>query len=118
VRVVAFWRAAPGQEEPVRAILRELAATTGREPGCLGFEVLESARQPGSFVLVERYAGTQAHAEHLATAHFAALVLRRAVPLLAHRDVQSYEVLVPDAAARGQGAQAESADSGKGSTTA
>jgi quinol monooxygenase YgiN len=94
VRVVALWRAADGNEAAVRAIVRELAAATGREPGCVRFEVLESASQPGSFVLIEQYAGTAAHAGHLASPHFKDLVLTRAVPLLAHRDVQVYTVLM------------------------
>lgn len=93
VRVVALWRAAPGNEATVRAIVSELAAVTGREPGCARFEVLESASQPGSFVLIEQYADSVAHASHLASAHFKELVLGRAVPLLAHRDVQVYTVL-------------------------
>lgn len=93
VRVVALWRAAPGNEEAARRILRALAAATGREAGCQRFEVLESAGQPGGFVLIERYADAAAHAAHLASAHFADLVLTQAVPLLAHRDVQVYTVL-------------------------
>lgn len=118
VRVVALWRAAAGHEQEVRDILRELAATTQREPGCLGFEVLESAGQPGWFVLIERYAGTAAQRSHLASAHFSTLVLQQAVPILAHRDVQTYHVLVPDAVTQGKGAQAKSAGKKKGSTTA
>jgi quinol monooxygenase YgiN len=93
VRVVAFWRAAPGNEAAVRAIARELATVTGREPGCVRFDVLESASQPGGFVLIEQYAGAAARAGHLASPHFKELVLTRAVPLLAHRDVQVYTVL-------------------------
>jgi quinol monooxygenase YgiN len=96
VRVVALWRAAPGSEAAVRAIARELAAVTGAEPECVSFDVLESASQPGSFVLIEQYAGTAAHAGHLASPHFNELVLTRAVPLLAHRDVQVYTVLTPE----------------------
>lgn len=93
VRVVALWRAAPGNEQAVRGILRALAAATGREPGCERFEVLESAANPGGFVLVERYADDRAHAAHLASAHFNSLVLTQAVPLLTDRDVQVYTVL-------------------------
>lgn len=93
VRVVALWRAADGNAAGVRAILRELAASTAAEPGCGRFDVLESASKPGGFVLVEEYAGPAAHAAHLASVHFNDLVLRRAVPLLAHRDVQVYTVL-------------------------
>lgn len=102
MRVVAFWRAAEGREEAVRRILRELAAAADRESGCLGFEVLESAGRPGSFVLDEHYADARAHAEHLASAHFNVLVLQRAVPLLAHRDVQIYRALAPDPTAGAQ----------------
>lgn len=118
VRVVAIWRAAPGHEDRVRQILRELAENTGREPGCLGFEVLESASQPGSFVLNERYAGAGAQREHLASPHFTRLVLQQAVPILAHRDVQAYQVLVPDAATGAGSAHAGPAGPPKGNTTA
>ncbi|MEN3309303.1 MAG: hypothetical protein V7603_5505 [Micromonosporaceae bacterium] len=93
VRVIAFWRAAPGRQEAVRQILSELASATRREPGCLRFEVLEAVDQPGSYVLLEQYAGGGGHAAHLATAHFRTLVLERAVPLLQHRDVHPYQTL-------------------------
>jgi quinol monooxygenase YgiN len=98
VQVVAFWQAAPGQRDAVREILRELASLTRREPGCLGFEVLEATGQPGVFVLLERYAGGSARAEHQASPHFHELVEQRAVPLLTHRDVRSYQTLWPDRA--------------------
>jgi quinol monooxygenase YgiN len=96
VHVVALWRAEPDRLEPVREVLRELAAATRREPGCLRFEVLEATDRPGSFVLVERYAGADGHAAHTASAHFRELVLGRAVPMLAHRDVRTYQVLDPE----------------------
>lgn len=99
--MVALWQAAPGSAEPVRRILRALAAATGGEPGCQWFEVLESASQPGGFVLIERYADARAHSAHLASAHFNDLVLAQAVPLLVHRDVQVYTVLTRE----GNGAQ-------------
>lgn len=91
--VVAVWEAAPGHEDEVRAIVRELARRSRTEPGCLGFDPLEASDWPGSFVLVERYAGAAGRADHLASTHFAELVLRRAVPLLAHRDVREYRLL-------------------------
>lgn len=93
VRVVAVWEAAPGRAEEVRTILRELAARSRAEPGCLQFDPMEAGDRPGSFVLVERYAGAAARAAHLASDHFAELVTRRAVPLLASRDVREYSVV-------------------------
>jgi quinol monooxygenase YgiN len=93
VRVVALWRAAPGRAEPVREILARLAEATAAEPGCTRFEVLESSPRPGTFVLLETYADPVARREHLASAHFRELVLGCAVPLLEHRDVQSYQTL-------------------------
>lgn len=94
VRIVAVWHAAPGQADEVRAILRELAVRTRAEPGCLQFDPLEDRERPGEFVLVERYAGAAGRAHHLESNHFAELVLRRAVPLLAHRDVREYKGVV------------------------
>lgn len=91
--VVAVWEAAPGHEDEVRAILRDLTARSRAEPGCLEFETLEASDRPGSFVLIERYAGAAGRDQHLASNHFAELVLRRAVPLLSYRDVREYRVL-------------------------
>lgn len=93
IRIVAVWQVAPGQEDEVRAILRELTLRTRAEPGCLEFVPLEAGDAPGSFVLIERYAGAAGRAHHLASNHFAELVLRRAVPLLTHRDVREYSIL-------------------------
>jgi quinol monooxygenase YgiN len=95
VRIVALWRARPDTVAEVRAILRELAGRTGREPGCRRFDVLEATRLPGSFVLLEEYADEQARADHVATGHFRTLVLERAVPLLAERSVEPYQPLDP-----------------------
>lgn len=92
-RVVAVWRPAPGQRGAVREILRELAGLTAREPGCLGFEVLESVDPEGAFVLDEYYADPAARDAHRESAHFRDLVLDRAVPLLEHRDVRTYRTL-------------------------
>ncbi|MGC9665397.1 putative quinol monooxygenase [Planosporangium sp. 12N6] len=96
VRVVAVWHAPAGAVEEVRRILRDLAAATRREDGCLGFEVLESTDQPGRFVLLEEYAGERGRQRHLGTDHFRDLVLGRAVPLLTYRDVQAYQPLWTD----------------------
>lgn len=93
VHVIARWQAAPDRLEAVRGLLGRLAAASLAEPGCLAFEVLESADQPGDFVLVERYAGAAGRRAHLDSAHFHDLVLARAVPLLAHREVGTYREL-------------------------
>lgn len=93
VLIVAHWEAAPGNEPEVRAIVRDLAEATSREPGCLSFEVLEASERPGVFVLLERYAGEDARQDHLRGPHFAELVEGRAVPLLARRVVEAYDVL-------------------------
>jgi quinol monooxygenase YgiN len=91
-RVVAVWQPAAGQCDAVRAIVSELAAATREEPGCLSFEALESVEPPGCFVLLENYAGAAARQAHLASRHFRDLVLGRAVPLLALRDVRTYRL--------------------------
>jgi quinol monooxygenase YgiN len=90
IRVVALWRAEPAEVDQVREILGELAELTRREPGCVSFEVLEAARKPGQFVLLEQYAGERDWQRHRSSEHFRALVLDRAVPLLTHRDVEPY----------------------------
>jgi quinol monooxygenase YgiN len=101
VRVVAVWHAAECAADEVRAIARDLAARSRREPGCLGFDVLESAGQPGRFVLLEEYAGEEGRRLHAESAHFHELVLGLAVPLLAHRQVDTYDLIEVDEATGG-----------------
>ena len=87
----------------MRAIAAEQAARSRLEPGCLRFDVLESIDHPGRFVLVEEYAGDSGRTAHLESAHFRDLVLGRAAPLLARREIDTCQPVEIDEATGGDG---------------
>lgn len=90
--IVARWRAREGETEAVLAILRELAAAIRSEPGNLGFVAHRGKDDPNEILLYETYASEQAFLDHRETEHFKTLVLERAVPLLARREIMAWSV--------------------------
>lgn len=82
--IVATWVALEGREEELEGVLRELAAASRAEPGCRSYETLRSVDAPGTWVLVECYAGEAGFNAHLTSEHFGRL-FPRAQPLLARR---------------------------------
>jgi autoinducer 2-degrading protein len=48
------------------------AEASRREPGVVRFDLIQDREHPARFVLVEIYRGSQAHAAHRETAHYAA----------------------------------------------
>lgn len=91
--VVAHWRAREGETAKVEAILRALAAEIRKEPGNVLFLVNRQLTDPNAFVLYEQYKDERSFLEHRQTAHFKTLVLEKAVPLLARRDIQTYSLV-------------------------
>lgn len=75
--------------DTVVPILRELAAASRREPGCLGFDVNRSNDDPNAFILYERWTDAAALEAHYRTEHFITLGVNGIRPLavsrLAHR---------------------------------
>lgn len=82
----ARWVAREGEAGRVRELLRELVAASRAEPGNLAYHAAESTDDPATFRLFEVYADEAAFQAHVASAHFARLVLEGAVPLLEHRE--------------------------------
>ena len=72
LNVVATIPARPEAVDEVRSALLELVAATRQEPGCLSYELFESAAAPGTFVTLERWTGQDALDEHMRTPHIAA----------------------------------------------
>jgi len=58
--------------ETIRGALCELAAATRQEPGCVAYDLFESAAAPGVFVTVERWTDQAALDAHMQTPHVAA----------------------------------------------
>lgn len=88
ITVVARWQPAEGALGEVLAILAELRPQSLAEPGCLGYEVYRGVDAQHSLLLVERYADEAAIEAHRQSEHYQTLVVQRALPLLAHRQVE------------------------------
>jgi quinol monooxygenase YgiN len=91
--VTATWKARAGQEEIVLSLLRQVAAASRREPGCLLFWTHRSVDEPGRFFLYEQYASEAAFREHAASEHVRTLVLEDAVNRLEERRRDMFETI-------------------------
>jgi len=69
LQVVAVLVAKPGSEEVVRGALTALVPPTRQEPGCLAYDLSESAAAPGTFLTVERWREQADLDAHLQTPH-------------------------------------------------
>lgn len=85
--VVARWTVAASSIAEVRALLPALQRQSLAEPGCLGYEILESSATPEVMVLIERYRDVAAIDAHRNSVHYRDLVAARIVPLLVQRQV-------------------------------
>ncbi len=72
LKVVAVIAAKPGSESVVRDALNGLVAPTLEEPGCVAYELYESAAAPGTFVTVETWKAQSDLDAHMQTPHIAA----------------------------------------------
>jgi quinol monooxygenase YgiN len=71
--VVATITAKTGHEAAVEAALRQVVPHSREEAGCLRYELHSDNEQPGRFVMLEEWAGTDALVRHEAMPHFQAL---------------------------------------------
>lgn len=81
---IARWTTAAGAFDGVLALVAELRRRSLEEPGCLGYEVLESAESPGALVLIERCCDAAALLAHRAASHYHELLVERILPRQAH----------------------------------
>jgi len=70
VAYVATFNPNEGQESSVEKILREMASSTRKEPGCLRYDLYKASGTPTALVLFEIYTSEAAHQAHRATAHY------------------------------------------------
>lgn len=76
---------APEDADKAEAILRELRDMSRKEAGVIGFDVGPSQEKPKVFALWEQYRDKEALAAHVATEHYARLVLNGVRPLAQQR---------------------------------
>lgn len=94
VVVVARWQTTADSLETVLGHLAELRPQALAEAGCLGYEAFQSADEPATIVLIERYRDGAALDEHVNSAHYQRLVVERIRPLLTDRRVERFRALV------------------------
>lgn len=72
VIVIARMKVADGKADEFRSIMQDLASQVlDKEPGCKSYQVC-TAREPGVFVIVERYVDKAALEAHGKSEHFTA----------------------------------------------
>ena len=92
LQAIARYTITAGNEDEVHALLPRLAEASRGEAGCLAFEAYRNLDDPRDVVLLERYESAESFAAHRETPHFQDLVLKRIVPLLDTRVVETFEV--------------------------
>jgi quinol monooxygenase YgiN len=74
--ILATARAKPGREADLEAALREVAAPTRAQKGCLQFELYRPPQDPGTIVAFEHWASSEDHQQHLQGDHLKRLMAR------------------------------------------
>jgi quinol monooxygenase YgiN len=82
MKVILRVIARPGQVDELKKVLRQLAAASRQENGCLDYEVLQNTADRCDFTLVESWTTEAALEAHLTTAHVQE-AFSKGIPLLA-----------------------------------
>lgn len=91
--VVVHFHAKSGEAESFReVILAQAANSLEKEPACRQFDVCVDPQDEHHFVLYEVYEDAAAFAAHRETDHYATFT-ERVTPLVASKDVQTFERL-------------------------
>ena len=77
VTVTAIVKVKPGLEEQARQVLLNAVAPTRAEPGCLNYDLHQSASDPTEFLFHENWASGDAFKSHQDSASEHRLALRR-----------------------------------------
>nr|WP_315251736.1 antibiotic biosynthesis monooxygenase family protein [uncultured Duganella sp.] len=88
ITVVARWQPVDGKLGEVLALLAQVRPRTLAEPGCLGYEIYRGVDGPHNLLLLEHYRDQAALEAHRQSDHYQSLVIGRALPLLADRQVE------------------------------
>jgi quinol monooxygenase YgiN len=74
--VLATAKAKPGKEPDLEQALREAAAPTKAQHGCLQFELYRSTEDPAVITAFERWSSNEDHERHLQGDHIKTLMTR------------------------------------------
>jgi quinol monooxygenase YgiN len=93
LQVIARHTIAAGNEDKVYALLPQLISGARAEAGNLAFDAYPALGDRLNYVLLERYVSRAAFADHRETPHFKQIMLGQILPLLAHREIEQYDVV-------------------------
>jgi len=65
-----------GHHEEARRLFAKLREASRQEPGVRAYDIYEKLDEPGTVLVLERYADRDAFKAHTQTAHFAAIMPR------------------------------------------
>ncbi|WP_164521386.1 putative quinol monooxygenase [Iodobacter ciconiae] len=68
--IFATLESLPHTVEEVRAVLRNMAVSSRQEPGCLHYQLLQSAEQPTLLHVFEEYKDAESISAHQASPHY------------------------------------------------
>lgn len=95
--IAARYLSKPGKERQVAENLTRMAqfSNSDDEPGCVLYAINQSIENPRSFLLYEQYTDEAGFNAHTQTDYFNKLVLEGTVPLLDHRERDTYILIAP-----------------------
>jgi len=93
LRVVARVTAQAGKDGEVKAILLALVGPARQDPGCIGYELLQSLDDPCDFTFVEEWASDADMQAHLATPHVQSALSQALSLLAAEPDIRRYATI-------------------------
>lgn len=79
--IVCELRCESGDREKVKALLLQFVAPARAEPGCLYYDLHQSAAQPNIFYILDGWANQEAVDQHAGNEHVAS-VMKELAPLL------------------------------------
>lgn len=91
--VIAAAKAKPGKERELEMALRDVAAPTRAQPGCVEFSLFRSQADSAVIYGFERWASAQDHDRHLQGAHVQKLMDAMSSILAEPPLITSYEVI-------------------------
>jgi quinol monooxygenase YgiN len=91
--LVVRMRAAEGNVDEVVATMKELAAATRQEPGCVHYIPVQDPEDPRTFLFYEQYVDEAAFEAHGASEHFQRLAPGKLWALLESRERSFYRTI-------------------------
>ena len=93
LRVIARIKARPGKVDELLSVLSSLVEPTRKEPGCIGYRLLQENEDPTVFVFVEEWQNSSALESHFATKHFKEALVKLPNLVAAEPDIKRYHLV-------------------------